>query len=112
MRIEEQRERGVLVLAVMESRLDARVAPEFTRQVGAAVERGARVIALDLSRVEFVDSRGLRALILLFKQIGRSGYLSMAGTRKPVFDLFRMTKLDRSFALFPTAAIAVAAMNR
>jgi anti-sigma B factor antagonist len=112
MRIEEQNEAGVTVLSVMDARIDARVAPEFKRLVAEVIDRGASIIALDMSKVEFVDSSGLGAIVTLLKLIGRTGDLSIAGAREAVLDLFRLTRMDKVFHLYPTTQAAVAALSR
>jgi anti-sigma B factor antagonist len=112
MRIEQQNESGVAVLAIMDTRIDARVATEFKRRISDVIEGGSSRIALDLSKVEFVDSSGLGAIVTILKMVGRNGELSIAGARDTVLDLFRLTRMDKVFNLYPTAQAAVAALSR
>lgn len=44
--------------------LDAHTAPELDAAVRQVVEEGADVVVLDLSDVDFVDSSGLRSMVL------------------------------------------------
>ena len=112
MRIEEQSEAGVTVLSVMDARIDACVVPEFKRLVTEVIDRGRSLIALDLSNVEFVDSSGLGAIVTLLKLVGRNGDLNIAGAREAVLGLFRLTRMDKVFHLFPNTQAAVEALSR
>ncbi len=42
---------------------------EFQKQVSQEIERGARYLLLDLSRVSYVSSAGLRALMFIANQL-------------------------------------------
>jgi anti-sigma B factor antagonist len=112
MRIEQESRSGVTILSVMDPRIDARVAPEFKRMMREVLDGGMSIIALDLSRVEFVDSSGLGAIVTLFRLIGRNGDLCISGAREAVLDLFRLTRMDKVFRLFPNTTAAVEALGR
>jgi len=63
-------------------RLDAAVALQFKQQVLAVIEQGARVLILDFSRVDFIDSSCLGALISILKSLN-SGQLLLCGLNMP-----------------------------
>ena len=48
---------------VARGELDIETADQLSEQLDALVERGARLIVLDASAVDFVDSSGLRAIV-------------------------------------------------
>lgn len=111
MRIEERTEADVLVLSVKDARLDARTAPDLKGRLVGYVGQGFDWIVLDLSDVEFVDSSALGAIVSGLKALGRKGDLVIAGAREPVMALFKLTRMDKVFRLFPTTAEAQQALG-
>jgi anti-sigma B factor antagonist len=62
----------------VEGELDLNTAPQLREQIVALVNEGATQVALDLSRVEFIDSSGLSVLIAGLKRLReRGGDLSL-----------------------------------
>jgi anti-anti-sigma factor len=60
----EQRNAGeALVVTPLEERLDARVATDFKERMAELIASGNSKIVLDLSKVEFIDSSGLGAIV-------------------------------------------------
>lgn len=101
-------QRAVLAL---EGRLDALTALELKQAIGEWVDAGQAQLIIDLSRVPFIDSSGLAALVSGLKatrQVG--GTLKLAGLSEQASTVFRLTQLDRIFALYPDTAAAVAAL--
>ncbi|ABM60998.1 STAS domain-containing protein [Halorhodospira halophila] len=103
---------GVAVLQVDVDRLDASEAPAFKRAALEAVDLGVTRMVVDLSRVSFIDSSGLSALLSLRKNIDPAGSVVLAGVHAPkVVQLFRVTRLDqRVFPMYADAEQAVAAL--
>ena len=56
------RERGGIVLAVVEGEIDLSNAPSLQGELTAAVPNSARGLLLDLSGIEFLDSSGVHML--------------------------------------------------
>jgi len=112
MRIEQQESGNVMLVTVMDKRIDARVAPEFKKFMNAVVDGGQTWIALDIANVEFIDSSGLGAIVTSLKAVGRRGDLAISGARQSVNDLFRLTRMDKVFRMFATTAEAVAALQQ
>jgi anti-sigma B factor antagonist len=110
MQIEHRIERDVLVVSVLEKRLDARAAPRFRDKLNELVDAGQRRVVVDLSAVEFVDSSGLGALVALLKQLDGDGGLVICGARETVMSMFKLTRLDKVFQILATADEAVAAL--
>ncbi len=109
MNIEVQDATGVLVVKILDRRLDAHGAPDLKARVGNEIGKGAARIVLDLTDVEFVDSTGLGAILSILKRLpGQT--LVLAGCRPPIVELLKLTRLDRVFKLFSTQADAIAAL--
>ncbi len=107
MNLTEEMRGEVLVLRLDEPRLDATKAPILREELIRRVEAGHDRIVLDLSATEFMDSSGLGALVSCLKRLGSRGALAVVGTKGEVARLFRLTRMDRVFALHPDLETAV-----
>ena len=86
----------------------------FNPLVGAfyarLVEAGARSVVVDLSRVEFLDSTGLGVLVGALKRLrAAGGNLALVCGHERLLKIFRITALDRVFALYDTVDAATSA---
>lgn len=102
MDITSQTEDGLQIVAVAESRIDAAVAIEFKDAMRGETDGGASTVILDLSKVEFIDSSGLGAIVATMKQLGGDRKLALAGLTPTVDKVFRLTRMDSVFPLFAT----------
>jgi anti-sigma B factor antagonist len=102
------KEGGVAVVAPTVRRLDASVAPAFKQQVVRLVEAGDRRLLLDLSGVDFLDSSGLGALVSILKALGGQGTMAVCGAKGAVLSLFKLTRMDKVFAIHADRAEALA----
>lgn len=80
-------------------RLDAPIADAFKQAIGDVIASGAKKLIVNLSKVEFMDSSGLGALIACRQKLGESGQLVLASAQGDVATLLRLTHLDRVFCL-------------
>ena len=68
---------------------------------------GRRKVLLDFSNVEYLSSAALGKLIVMDKKIkAAQGQLSMCDVRPEILEVFKITKLDRVFAIEATSAEA------
>jgi len=91
-----------LVVQVMEERIDAAGAISFKDRMRELVARGSGVVVLDLSRVRFLDSSGLGAVVAVMKLLGPGRRLELAGLTPTVEKVFRLTRMDSVFVIHPT----------
>jgi anti-sigma B factor antagonist len=102
---------GVTIARLLDPRLDAAGAADFKARVGGRLAAGPPLLVLDLTAVELVDSTGLSAILSAFRLLpADGGALALAGCRKPVVELIKLTRLDRVLRLFATAEEAAAAL--
>jgi anti-sigma B factor antagonist len=107
MKIESQKVDGGVVVRVLESRLGADKATSFKETLGRFIESGDRLIVLDLSHVEFIDSSGLGAALSVLKRLGKEGELIVCGATEPVIGMFKLTRMDRVFRMHKTVEDAL-----
>src|SRR5215510_3362232 len=101
----------VLVVKPMQQRLDAQEAENFKEHMGKRIQDGHAKIVLDLSRVEFIDSSGLGAIVSSLKMLGGQGSLSLCGIRGTIMAMFKLTRMDRVFPMFVTEEEAIASLR-
>ena len=97
----------VLVVTVLDARIDAAVAVRFKNRMMELTEAPSERVILNLSHVEFLDSSGLGAVVGSMKQLGRARKLDLAGLNPTVEKVFRITRMDRVFRIFATTEMAL-----
>jgi anti-sigma B factor antagonist len=112
MKIVEESRDGVVVLKVANARIDAACAPQFRDALAAVVGRGIKRFVVDLSAVTFIDSTGLGALVAALKAAGGTSAVAVAGAQGSVATLFKLTRMDKVFRMFPGEREAAAALAR
>jgi anti-sigma B factor antagonist len=90
------------LIRVNETRIDAAVAIEFKEAVRAAAEAPGNPVILDLSKVVFLDSSGLGAVVAVMKLLDPERELQLAGLTPPVAKVFRLTRMDSIFTIQET----------
>jgi anti-sigma B factor antagonist len=110
MNIIEEQLGGVVVLRVKASRIDAAAAPAFREALAPFVKRGLPQFVLDVSAVAFIDSTGLGALVSSLKAGTKPTGVAIAGAKDSVAALFKLTRMDKVFRLFPTDSAAASAL--
>ena len=101
MQLTTQEARDCLVVRVEEARIDAAVAIEFKEAVRSAAQGNDGTVILDLSRVSFLDSSGLGAVVAVMKLLAPKRALELAGLTAPVARVFRLTRMDSVFTIHP-----------
>ena len=102
---------NVLVVQVLENRLNAKVAVEFKGHLLQTINAGNFNIVLDITDVTFIDSSGLGAIVSGLKELGRRGDIYVCGLQDSVQQMFSLTRLDKVFKIFPTQSEAVQAFR-
>ena len=102
---------GLLVIDLGDQRLDAARAPAFKQALVENISGQPKRVMIDASRVDFIDSTGLGALVTLLKMMGEGGSIVVAGAKPPVRRLFEITKLDSVFAMVADREAASIVLN-
>ena len=108
MNLSSSTDQGIRVVTVNEARIDAAVALAFKDQMRDEIEDGPDIVVLNLSAVDFVDSSGLGAIVASMKTMGPGRSLALAGLTPTVEKVFRLTRMDSVFAMYPTLDVALA----
>lgn len=99
MQLAIKEEQNITIVEVLDSRLDASIAPEFKTQMEEIIQQGNQQIILDISTISFMDSSSLGAMVGVLKAMGNNGKLVISGASGVVLELFKLTRMDRVFNL-------------
>ena len=94
----EIEERGDVVIASVSGELDLAGAPSTGEAIGEAVPTSARVLVVDFSTLEFIDSSGIAMLFNLARRLGsrRQELRVVAEDGKPVARVLEIVEFDRA----------------
>ncbi len=106
------RDIGTIHLLEIEGEADAEHA-SYLKKFLAKTKEGAGGVVLDLSRVSFIDSTGLRILISLMRQLKEQHrHLKLAALQDEVRSIFEITRLYKVFELSDTVESAIADLQK
>ena len=104
--ITTERDEGVCTMT-LQGEVDVYTAPRLKESIVELIDSGCTRILVDLEGVGFIDSSGLGVLVGgLRRAKERDGTIRLVCTRDNVLKIFRITGLDKVFAIFPDAADA------
>ena len=89
MTIEKAQNNGALTLA-LEGRLDTVTAPQLEAELKTALE-GAKSLTLDFSKLDYISSAGLRALLSAHKIMAGKGGMKVTNVNEIVREVFEVT---------------------
>ena len=94
----------------LEGEIDLHVSPTIAAAFAKMLEKKPKTLVVDLSRVSYIDSSGLAALIGAMQNVQEyGGKFAVAGMQESVKHIFDIARLDQVFQIFPTVDEALAA---
>lgn len=112
MQLAHEKRDKVVIVTLLEKRLDEIITADFKKQMEAFITDGQALFILDLSEVNFVDSSGLGAIIACLRMLGGKGDLLIAGASDKVIRFFKLTRMDRVFQIFSSSQEALDSLMR
>lgn len=91
-----------LVIRAAGDRIDAAGAIQFKDRMRELTQTDDIRIVLDMSKVAFLDSSGLGAVVAAMKAIGPGRKLELSGLTPTVEKVFRLTRMDSVFTIHPS----------
>ena len=77
---------------VVRGEIDVHSAPQLEEVLDGVIEKGARLVALELEHVDFLDSSGLRAILGASNELrSRDGSLVLGGASPAVLQVLEIT---------------------
>ena len=92
MKIEKNRQ-GAELNVLLEGRLDTMSAPEFEAIVKNELA-GVETFILDLKKLQYTSSAGLRTILLAQKTMNKQGKMILRHVSEGVMEVFEMTGLS------------------
>lgn len=99
-----------IIATILETRMDAAIAPALKIRIAQLLTEGKTRIVLDITDVTFMDSSSLGALVSLLKMVGNKGDLIIVGATGIVAELFKLTRMERVFRMAATVDAAMEAI--
>ncbi|WP_328340521.1 STAS domain-containing protein [Micromonospora sp. NBC_00421] len=97
------RQEGAGTVLEVAGDLDMSTTPQLRDRLREVVEGGTRVVVVDLTGVGFMDSSGLGALVVAYRDLQqRDGWLGLAGVRRSVRTVFSITSVDQVIGIYDT----------
>lgn len=89
MTITKRLDGGNLTLA-LEGRLDTGTAPQLEAELNASLD-GVTALTLDMARLQYVSSAGLRVVLAAQKQMNRKGHMTVTHVCADIMEVFEIT---------------------
>jgi anti-sigma B factor antagonist len=106
----ESKENGVFILAV-DGNLDAEGTQAMEEKVLALLEAGETSLLFDFSQLDYINSSGLRVLVLAYQRLKKaSGRVAICGIKDYIQEVFEVSGYDKIFPLFPDRDGAMSGM--
>ena len=94
---------GILVIRAAQDRIDAAGAIQFKDRMRDLTRTStAPRVVLDMSKVAFLDSSGLGAVVAVLKALAPDRKLELSGLTATVQKVFRLTRMDSIFTIHDT----------
>ena len=107
MEIQSEQHQQVLVISLAGS-FDALTADQARSYIGAQFDGGQRQVILDLGRVDFMSSSGVRVLLQMLKQSRKvGGDFRLAAPQPGIQRTLEIAGLVRVLKVYPTVEEAV-----
>ena len=105
MNLSTEMQGDLLIVQVLENRIDAASAIQFKDRMREIGQTPSARVMLDMTRVAFLDSSGLGAVVAVMKLMGPARKLELAGLTPTVVKVFRLTRMDTVFTIHATAPV-------
>jgi anti-sigma B factor antagonist len=90
--------------------IDLHMSPIVKASLNVMIAKKPKQLVVDLSGVSYIDSAGLGAVIEAMQEVeAYGGKFALAGLQKTVRSIFKMSRLDQIFSIFPDVDAALAA---
>jgi anti-anti-sigma factor len=104
-----QKDVGSAMLASASGRIDLSNADDFTTSLSAALSMTKAALVLDLSKVEYISSAGLRSLMITLKasKTENKGF-AVSALQPMLIEIFAIARLNQVIPIFETTREAIA----
>lgn len=112
MQLDIRKEDSIVVVTPLEKDINAFVSKTFKESVIDLIEQGNLQVLINLKNIEFVDSCGIGVFIAFLKLLQRNqGLLALCEMKKPVTNIFQLTRVDKVIKIYNTESEALEALR-
>lgn len=109
MEIEIQEYKRVAVVTVA-GRIDSSSSADLEAALQALINKGKRNLVIDMAKVEFLSSSGLRVIVNAYKACKEIGALCVAQPSERAASSLSIAGIDSLFTIYPTREAAIASV--
>ena len=91
---------GTALTLALEGRLDTITAPELEAEIKASLD-GVTALTLDLEKLEYISSAGLRVLLSAQKVMNKQGDMKVANVNETIREIFEVTGFSDILSILP-----------
>ena len=110
MGIETERQGGTLI-AKTDGRVDGTNAREFQTALEAAIDTNDRAVILNMEKLSYISSAGLRILLTAKVLQGRNTKFAVCSLSEAIQEVFEISGFDKIISIHASQAQAQAAFN-
>jgi anti-sigma B factor antagonist len=110
MKYSVDKKENYLVFSVLEENLNSVIAPELKSTFVLISNQDVKNLILDLSKVNYVDSSGLSAILTAYRIWNEVGTFGVCNVQDTVFKLLQISKLDGIIKSYPSTKDAIDAI--
>ncbi len=111
MELETERQ-GDTLIAKTDGRVDGANAREFQSALEAAIDDNESTVILDMERLSYISSAGLRVILLTAKSLQRrNAKFAVCSLSESIQEVFEISGFDKIISIHPSQAEALAAFN-
>ena len=81
---------GTALTVALEGRLDTTTAPELEAALNEALD-GVEALTIDLEKLEYISSAGLRVLLSAQKRMMKQGEMKVTHVSETIMEIFEVT---------------------
>ncbi|BCS89631.1 STAS domain-containing protein [Pseudodesulfovibrio sediminis] len=110
MALTQAAENGITILTV-DGNLDGEGTQALEEKVLGLLESGETKILFDFSSLDYINSSGLRVLVLAYQRLKKaSGTVAICGVKDYIQEVFEVSGYDKIFPLYPAQTDAIGKM--
>jgi anti-anti-sigma factor len=111
MDIHVKKEAKGLIVSII-GRLDAVSVGEFDKEMDGQIKKGESNFILDLSRLDYISSAGLRSILSTSKRLkGNKGTITLCGLQGGVKEVFDISGFSSIFTIYESLENALKSVN-
>ena len=94
----------------IQGRLDSVSTPELEQRVIICLDQGSKNLVLDFSELDYINSAGLRVLVMSYQRlVPLGGQVMVCGAKDYIAEIFDISGYNRIFLMYPDVDQAIRA---